>query len=456
MPVRHLRRRLPDRPAAFVYGPATFLTRAVSAVQSEIRSLTTTAASEVRAAQAAARTLARQQGLSSADTEAAEQAAGELALARELTALGGISSALDLSAAPSLSNTAFVQEIASNPSLAYLFPSSHAAVIQVRLRAGLSDSQQTAAIRAIRAAVALPRFRIADVSYTVAGEPVLLSDLGGEVGGQLALLLAVAVAVMALVLLMIFRDPQVVSLAPLGRLPRSLRPLLRLLPLLTALAGLAVTLGLIAAASGRLTVAEVAVAPVLIGLGVDYGVQFRSGTPRRAIAAAALASAAGFLALLVSVVPMVRGFGLAMVVGSVVTFALTWLTLRPAPPASSTRPTHPAPPTRPTRPAPAICSTSFGSRNASISRVSRPKRASPARRLPGRRAHDALVAWVRGAGEILLDALALPLRHPRRVLVLAVLLAAAGWALDAHTPVQSDITRLVPAGMPALRHLDTL
>ena len=55
--------------------------------------------------------------------------------------------------------------------------------------------------------------------------------------------------------------------------------------------------------------------PVLLGLAVDYGVQFRSGTPRGAIAIAALATAAGFLALLISPVPMVRGFGLLLVVG---------------------------------------------------------------------------------------------------------------------------------------------
>ena len=128
---------------------------------------------------------------------------------------------------------------------------------------------------------------------------MLLSDLSGEIAGQLFLLLAVAILVMALVLLAVFRRA------------------LRLLPLVTALAAVAITFGLTAAFGGTLTVADVAVFPVLLGLAVDYGVQFRSGTPRGAIAVAALATAAGFLALLVSPVPMVRGFGLLLVVGVV-------------------------------------------------------------------------------------------------------------------------------------------
>ena len=110
------------------------------------------------------------------------------------------------------------------------------------------------------------------------------------------------------------------------------RRALRLLPLMTALAAVAITFGLTAAFGGALTVADVAVFPVLLGLAVDYGVQLRSGTPRGAIAIAALATAAGFLALLVSPVPMVRGFGLLLVVGVVIAFSVAAFTIpdRPA------------------------------------------------------------------------------------------------------------------------------
>ena len=75
--------------------------------------------------------------------------------------------------------------------------------------------------------------------------------------------------------------------------------------------------------------------PVLIGLAVDYAIQFQarfrealgegSSPPRAAVEAAArggpviatalLATAAGFLVLLLSPIPMVRGFGLLLVAG---------------------------------------------------------------------------------------------------------------------------------------------
>ena len=90
--------------------------------------------------------------------------------------------------------------------------------------------------------------------------------------------------------------------------------------------------------------ASIAVLPILIGLAVDYAIQFQSrvqearrrgdrraerarrpsrARPARAaptIATAALATAAGFLVLLLSPVPMVRGFGVLLVVG--IAFAL--------------------------------------------------------------------------------------------------------------------------------------
>ncbi len=214
---------------------------------------------------------------------------------------------------PSIGDPTFLRQIVFGSATAsttpaarfsYLFPTSDAGIIQVRLRAGLSDSQQQQAIGWIRAAVASPMFRLNGVSYTVTGEPVLLAGLGDEIGGQLVILLAVAVAVMALVLLVAFRRR------------------LRLLPLAVAIAAVAITFGLIGCRRRPLTVAEVAVFPVLLGLGVDYGVQFRSGTPRGAIAIAALATIAGFVALLISPVPMVRGFGVLLMAGVAVALAV--------------------------------------------------------------------------------------------------------------------------------------
>src|SRR5204863_9958980 len=67
-------------------------------------------------------------------------------------------------------------------------------------------------------------------------------------------------------------------------------------------------------------------------------------------------------------------------------------------------------------------------------------------------ARDAARGLRRAAGA----ALAFAIRRPARVLAIGLAVAAAGWALDTQTRVESDIQRLVPHDLPALRDLDGL
>jgi len=414
-----------ERPVQVVYGPGTFLNHAVAAVDSQLRVLLGASAAEVRRAEALARSLARARGLSAAEVGAAVRAAGQLAAARQLTSLEQAARAAGISTVPAINNPAFVQDVVfgggrvdgtgvPNPRFSYLFPTAAAAVIQVRLRSDLSDAGQSRAIGWIRAAVGMPRFALAGGSYLVSGEPVVLNDLAAELSGQIVLLLAGAVAVMAVVLLVVFRR----------------RP--RLLPLGIALTATAVTFGLTALVGAGLTVAGVAVLPVLIGLSVDYAIQYQSGTRRQSIVVAAVATAAGFLALLLSPVPMVRGFALLLVAGVCVAVALTLVVV----------------------PAATLLAEKF----------------PPPGNFSASRGLGPLAPSIRGAREILADA-AHRLRPPRvpaetvidavtarpaAVLLAGLVLASAGWALAPRTPVQSDITKLVPRGMPALRDLETL
>ena len=61
--------------------------------------------------------------------------------------------------------------------------------------------------------------------------------------------------------------------------------------------------------------------------------------------------------------------------------------------------------------------------------------------------------WSRRAGDA---ALRHAVQRPGRVLAIALAVAACGWALDTQTRVESDIQRLVPQDMQALRDLDAL
>jgi predicted RND superfamily exporter protein len=53
-------------------------------------------------------------------------------------------------------------------------------------------------------------------------------------------------------------------------------------------------------------------------------------------------------------------------------------------------------------------------------------------------------------------AVALAQRRPERVLLVAAVLAVAGWGLDTQTKVESDVTKLVPQNLQALQDLEAL
>ena len=150
---------------------------------------------------------------------------------------------------------------------------------------------------------------------------MVVDGLAKKLSSAIFVLLIAALAVMALTLSLVFRPP------------------LRLLPLAVALVAAAITFGLLAAVGGSLTMASIAVLPILIGLAVDYAIQFQARFNERAtglvagagggrggraggpvIGTAALATAAGFLVLLLSPIPMIRGFGVLLVAGVAIAF----------------------------------------------------------------------------------------------------------------------------------------
>ena len=430
------------RPAQVVYGPGTFLNRAVAAVQQQVLALERGAQQAVTSARQSAYKLALAEHMSRKQALAAQTAAGQLAQQQQYSQLIKMYLNSGISGQPAIDDPQFIPEIVFDQTrgvnqpksrFAYLFPNKNSALIQVRLRASLSAAQQAQAISWIRQAVQMPMFRSAyGATYTVSGVPVVTHDLASTITGSIAGLLGAALVVMAAVLLLVFR----------GRL--------RLLPLAIALCAVGITFGIVSLLGGSLTMASIAVLPILIGLAVDYGIQFQSrvqegsasGVPvadatiaaAPTIATAALATAAGFLALLLSPVPMVRGFGLLLIVGIAVAL---------------------------------VCALTAGT--AAMVLRSGPRRLSARRVRPP--SLGVLGASARGAGEIVSDAgarvtapvraggrvaLAAAARRPGRVLAVGLLLAVLGWVADTQTSVQSDVTKLVPASMPALQNLRTL
>jgi hydrophobe/amphiphile efflux-3 (HAE3) family protein len=431
------------QPAQVVYGPGTFLNRAVAAVNQEVLSLENGAAQAVATARRNAYNLALGEHMSKKQALSEENAAGQLAQQQQYEQLIQLYLNSGILGQPKIDDPQFIPQIVFDQTrgvnqpkarFAYLFPTKNSALIQVRLKASLSASQQAQAISWIRQAVRMPRFRSGyGATYTVSGVPVVTDDLATTITGSIAGLLVAALVVMGVVLLLVFRSR------------------LRLLPLLIALAAVGITFGAVSLLGGSLTMASIAVLPILIGLAVDYAVQFQAraqegsgDVPSATIAAAptiataALATAAGFLALLLSPVPMVRGFAELLIVGIAIALACALSAGTAAMVMRRRARSSPAP-------------------------VGRTSRRAPSLGIVG--------ASARGAGEILSEAggrIAAPLgagarwalaaaaRRPGRVLAIGLVLAAAGWVADTQTSVQSDVTKLVPSSMPALQNLRTL
>jgi uncharacterized protein len=375
-----------------ISGPATFLNEAVIAIDRQIRRL------------------------------AADKTPAQLR-----SILVGIATQYGITSLPSLGNIDFISSVVFDPrrpldapkaKLAYLFPNNHSAQIVVRLRPDLSESERHRALELIRAAVfdTTPRgacsfnhrpascFELHGGRYVVSGAPVVVDGLAGVLKDALLVLFGVAMAVMALTLLTVFRSR------------------LRLLPLGVALCAAALTFGLLGLVGGSLTMASIAVLPVLIGLAVDYAIQLQArydeaiteglqgaeaarqaaarGGPT--IGIACLATAAGFLALQLSPTPMVRSFGLLLIAGIGIAFALAM---------------------------------TFGF--AALSqRKSQPAEGGLAR-LPAR-------------------FLAVAVVHPRRVLGIGFALAVIGWGVGTQIETQSDIRKLVPPNLREVRDLNEL
>ncbi len=435
------------KPVKVVYGPGTFINSAVGEINDQFQRQLGSKSQEAERAKVAAQKLAAAQGRSKAQQKKAADAAEQLVYAqftRDLLQLN-LKYGLGLKGLPRIDDPDFVSTLVFDPSrgsktpkarFAYLFPNSKSAVIQVRLKPNLSEAQRRRAIELVRGAVAMKEWKLTgDADYRVTGAPVVVEDLASALTESLLRLLVVALLVMAVVLALVFRSR------------------LRLLPLAVALAAVAITFGAMSLLGASLTMASIAVLPVLLGLGVDYAIQYQArveeaeregavGTAEAAahtartavptIATAGLATAVGFLVLLLSPVPMVRGFGVLLVAGIAIALFLALSAGTAALVGAGRRRGS----------AGALAQSARGAAELVDGFAARVGRAAgPLRRLGGR-------VWER--------VLRGGLERPKRVLLIGLVIALAGLAVDSQTKVSSDLRELVPQDLRGARDLDAL
>ncbi|MDX6608382.1 MAG: uncharacterized protein QOF85_307 [Solirubrobacterales bacterium] len=361
-----------------------------------------------------------------------------------------------ITSAPSIGNPDFLASVVFDlhgvrgtpkARLAYLFPNDHSTQIVLRLRPDLSDGKRSRALGLIRKAVydTTPRQACAYKgkpeacfglhgagTYTISGAPIVIEGITGALKGALLILFAVAIVIMALTLLLVFRSR------------------LRLLPLAIALAAVALTFGLLRLFGGSLTIATIATMPILIGLVVDYAIQLQArydeasasgadpidaarlaaGRAGPTIATACLATAAGFLALQLSPIPMVRTFGILLIFGIAVGLGLALTAGFAALGLRGGMGRGGAPPL------------------AGFFAAGFPALAEWSVRKTGRRVHPGhpLVPFERALG--------LALDRPRMVLAVGAALALVGWGLGTQIATVSDIRSLAPQGLQEIKDLE--
>lgn len=417
------------RYAKVVYGPGTFVNTAALSINGQVDAELKRAKRKSDQAAEAARKVAAARGLPPAEQEKlADQA-------RELSGYGTVKQLLELSSRygigfnnrPRLDNPDFVARLIFDATrrydqpkarFSYLFPNSRSAIIQVRLKDDLTPAQRREAIDAVRAATRDERFKLDNGKYTVTGAPVLIDGVEEAVGDAARILLVAALILMALTLLVVF---------PVE---------LRLVPLVVALMAAAVTFGGMSLAGATLGVGAIAVLPILIGLAVDYAIQFqyridrerRSGDDdddeeaegaiergaRKAaipVFTATFATLAALAALILSPVPLVRGFGALLAAGVVAAIVL-------------------------------VLTTGFSVLEWAGGDGSARSEREPAKRV---------AAWLRFRK--VSDWLA---RHSRRALPAALVLAIVGWGLAAFHPVKTDVRELVSSNVQAVKDIETL
>jgi hydrophobe/amphiphile efflux-3 (HAE3) family protein len=485
------------KPVKVVYGPGTFVNTAATQITQGFLARQQQAQSDAKKAGDTARALAKRSGYSKKQQDLIARQASGLVMNKFRKEVLQLGLQYKLTNLPALDNVAFVDSLVFDntkglwhpkPRFAYLFPSEKAALVLIRLRPDLTDSQRKAAIGLIRSAVAEPRFHLKyGQQYIVTGVPVVVNGLASEVQRSIFVLLAAALLVMAATLMLVFRT----------------QARLRLLPLGLALAAAAMAYGAVAVAGDELTMASIAALPILIGLAVDYAIQLHArfdearaegldppASARRAavrgaptIAGAALATAAGFVVLLLSPIPMIHGFAILVIVG----IALALVCALTAGLATLARFGE-------ARPRPADLPPAFPGARARIAEAR--QRLAGGALDSGRRVGwitaafvlvlaitalvNSLVMWViglvlliplaallallpRGRRELGVATLARARRllgyavaEPRKVLAIGLALAVLGWIAETQIPVQSDVRQLVPENLQSLRDVNQL
>lgn len=243
----------------------------------------------------------------------------------------------------------------------------------------------------------------------LAGMPAVSGTVGGEMQHSMMVMLGIAVIIMILILALIF---------PVRR---------RLLPLLFVLFGLIWTFGLMGWMGISLTMATMATLPIIVGLGTDFGVQFLNRYEEEfrqdhdvmrattetithtgpAVGTAVIVMIFSFLTMYLAKAPMMHFFGLTLAIGVFVSYIVELVLM--------------------------FSVLALRDRKADESKLNKiNSNASALSRFLTKYA-----TWVA--------------HHAVPVLIIGVILGALGFYVEGSIPVETDMIKMIPQDMTAVK-----
>lgn len=200
-----------------------------------------------------------------------------------------------------------------------VLPDENHALIVIVLEGVLDPEDQRIVVEETREAVNDADFESVDVVVT--GDPAVSMAMEDRLGSTRNLMMGLAVFLLFLILPIIFKVRNNFAW--------------RWLPLSVVVVAMIYMAGVMGVTDISMTMMTMACFPILIGLGIDYGIQFhnrydeeatRGASPKEAIVGsvgqigpavgiALIAGCLGFSALLFSPIPMIQDFGLALIIG---------------------------------------------------------------------------------------------------------------------------------------------
>jgi hydrophobe/amphiphile efflux-3 (HAE3) family protein len=314
-----------------------------------------------------------------------------------------------------------------------LYPSNVLTLVQLKLTPGLSEKVQKTVLTNVGSVVdtssAPP-----GVKVELSGSPAFQQQMSSGLMSNMGILIGGALVLM------------IITMGVLFSYVRH-----RFMPVALVAIGLVTSLGLMGIFGISLNMAVVGAFPVLIGLGIDYAIQFharfdeeaRKGSLDNAVFTtvtrtgpavlyAMLATSMGFMAMFVSTVPMIRSFGLVSIIGINTCFWVSCIGM----PTIALLVNY-----KPKEEETGQC-YAVGT-DACDTIIDNPKNRSK----NGKKSSFSYA-------QFLTDTSVKIARNPIPVLLLAGLIALIGFQIDPTIPVESSENAFVPSDMPAKINID--